>query len=221
MVREFSNFGTLRGVAKKLVDNDDLVLSNKLYINLNSYTTRVFVSYNPDFWSAYNLAKKYSEPIMIATKIMLYNQNSKKNEGYHAVCILKEGRMFYLLDPNGYMDAREQKLIYTNHTGKPIEGSAFSKKYKISLPKHEGIQSIAPGYKKIPKGYINKGGYCMFYLYIGMINILQIYETSKDNLVEICKSITDTESLDTLLEYFPEDIHLQTKNILEDIFTVQ
>tara|TARA_B100001989_G_C24550433_1_gene474156 strand:+ start:5555 stop:6214 length:660 start_codon:yes stop_codon:yes gene_type:complete len=218
MVKEFEKFGKHKGIAKKLVDKDDLVLTNKLYSNLNKFTSRTFVSYNPDFWSGYDFVKKYSEPIMIATRIMLYNQDNKKDDGYHAVCILKQRRQFYLFDPNGYMNAKQHSLIYTDHNGKPIDGPKFSKKYGISLPKYEGIQSIAPGNEKIPNGYINEGGYCMFYLYIGLMNVLKIYETSKESIVTICKKITDTKSLTTLLKYFPEDVHLKTKLILKDVF---
>lgn len=218
MVREFEKFGKHKGTAKKLVDKDDLVLTNKLYSNLNKFTSRIFVSYVPDFWSGYDMVKKSSEPIMIATRIMLYDQDSEKYSGYHAVSILKQGRQFYLFDPNGYMNAKKHAHIYTDLNGKPIDGPKFSKKYGISLPRYEGIQSIAPGSEKIPSGYINEGGYCMFYLYIGLMNILKIYEKSNENLVTICKKITDTKSLTTLLTYFPEDVHLKTKLILKDVF---
>ena len=219
MVREFEKFGKYKIHAKKLVDKDDLIMTNKLYTSLNNFTSRIFISYNPDFWTSYELVKKTSEPVIIATRIMLYNQDTEKDDGYHAVSILKQGRQFYLFDPNGYMNAYKHSLIYTDHNGKPIDGNKFSKKYGIKLPKYEGIQSLAPGSEKIPHGYIKNGGYCMFYLYIGLMNVLKIYETTyNESIVTICKKITDTKSLTTLLKYFPEDIHLKTKNILTDVF---
>lgn len=218
MVKEFEKFGKYKTIARKLVVKDDLVLTNKLYSNLNNFTSRTFVTYNPEFWNGYELAKKSSEPTMIATRIMLYNQDTKKDDGYHAVSILKQGRQIYLFDPNGYMNAKQHALIYTDHNGKPIDGPKFSKKYGIGLPKYEGIQSLAPGSEKIPNGYINEGGYCMFYLYIGLMNVLKLYETSKDSLVTICKKVTDTKSLTKLLKYFPEDVHLETKYILKTVF---
>ncbi len=68
------------------------------------------------------------------------------------------------------MNAKQHSLIYTDHNGNPIDGPKFSKKYGIGLPKYEGIQSIAPGNEKIPKGYINQGGYCMYVLSLHRID---------------------------------------------------
>ena len=218
MPKEFEKFGKYKKIAKELVDKDDIVLTNKLYSNLNKYSTRVFISYNPDFWNCYEIIKNMNTPSLFVTRMMLYNQDIKKNDGYHAVALLKQGKQFYMFDPNGYTSSKDHTYIYTDHNNKPLDGKAFSNKYKINLPKYQGIQSISPGGEKIPKGYINDGGYCMFYLYIGLKNVLNIYEKSKKSIVTICKNITDVKLESKLLEYFPKDIHLKTHEILKNIF---
>ena len=108
MPREFEKFGRLKTIAKKIVDKDDLPLCNRLYSSLNSFTTKAMLTYQEDFWVALNNIQIITSPVIIITRIQLYDQDENKNASYHAVALLKQGRKFYMFDPNGVFTQKDR-----------------------------------------------------------------------------------------------------------------
>lgn len=217
MVREFSKYGKYEKIIRKLVLNDNVKHCTTLYTTLNKFTSKVSMTYVSNFWKAHDKISSVTNPVVFVTKIKLYDQSKKKEDGFHAVALLKEDGRTYMFDPNGILTNRENYLYVTPQG--VMNGSKFSKIFDVMVPKKRGIQYIMPGLENIPPGYINAGGYCMFYLFIGLANILQKYETKNESIISLCIKITDT-SKKKLLETFPTDIHIETLNILKYIFKV-
>lgn len=213
MVKEFVNFKKYEDIAKKLVNRDNVTLSSHMYTKLNMFTSKVSIVYYSNFWKAYNEITYRKVPTIFVTKIQLYNQDTDSIDSYHAVALLKHKDDLYMFDPNGVVTKKNSTLLYMTPDG-IMDGAKLTKKFGIRLPKYYGIQYIG---KESPPGYINGGGYCMFYLFLGLKYTLTKYERSKKSLIEVCSSITDLEK-EKLLKKFPSDIHIQTAKILDFAF---
>ena len=218
-MEEFDKFGKHKSKVKKLIDEDDYAVTKKFYGNLSkNYKHVKYVDY---FWDAYDNIKKTETPLVIITRIELFNQyevGSNEKTNFHAVALIKDGDEFYMFDPNGLfyeqgMKMWEDSMLYLDKYGKTFYSHTFSKKYKLDLPRFRGIQYYSP---KSPHGYINDGGYCMFYTYIGVERVIQKYLRKRENLVELFKK--STEKKKDFEVFFPKDIHLQSLKIIKSIF---
>ena len=190
MVREFSKYGKYEEIIRKLVLNDNVKHCTTLYSSLNKFTSKVSVTYVSNFWKALDKISSVTNPVVFVTKIKLYDQSKERESGFHAVALLKEGGKMYMFDPNGIVTNKE-RYLYVTPQG-VMNGNKFSKTFGVMVPQKRGIQHIMPGWENIPPGYINAGGYCMFYLFIGLTNILQKYETKNESIISLCIKITDT-----------------------------
>tara|TARA_A100001015_G_C14833596_1_gene649578 strand:+ start:322 stop:963 length:642 start_codon:yes stop_codon:yes gene_type:complete len=213
-MEEFHKFGKHKSKVKKLIDEDDYTVTKKFYGNLSK--TYKEVKYIDYFWNAYDSIKKSKKPTVIITRIELFNQyevGPNKQTNFHAVALIKDGDEFYMFDANGICK-KTDSMLYVNEYGKTFYSHTFSKKYNLDLPRFRGIQYYTP---KSPNGYINDGGYCMFYTYIGVERVVQKYLKSKgENLVILFKKLTEKKNDFEL--FFPKDIHIQSLKIINSIF---
>ena len=213
-MREFEKFGKHKLKVKKLVDDDDLKLSKKFYGNLSRYFDNV--TYIDYFWNAYSEIKNKKEPYIIITRIELFNQyedSADDQTSFHAVALVKDKDQFYMFDPNGIFK-KTDTMLYVDEHGKTFYSETFSKKYKFKLPRYRGVQYYSPDG---PDGYIGYGGYCMFYTYIGVEKVLQIYSRNKnENLALLFQKLTEKKK--NFEELFPRDIHVQSVKLIKSIF---
>jgi len=215
-MREFEKFGKLSKIVKDMVNKDDIKHVNKFYNYLNNYTRdKVFVTYEEDFWQAYEKTKNSKVVTVICTRLKLYNKTTKKKE-YHAVALLKQNKMFYMFDPNGIVYLTDNLVYLNKEETKKYDSQLFETEYKITLPQKEGMQYLGIGWEE-KKGYINGAGYCMFYIFISLTKILDVYSKSKVNIVSLCKKYTDSPE-DKLKKYFPMDIHDSSVKVMFEIF---
>ena len=213
-MKEFDKFGKHKSKVKKLIDEDDYNVTKKFYGNLSKKYK--YVKYIDYFWDAYDSIKKVETPTVVITRIELFDQyevGSNEKTNFHAVALIKDGHEFYMFDPNGICK-KTDSMLYVDKYGKTFYSQTFSKKYKLDFPRFRGIQYYSP---KSPDGYINDGGYCMFYTYIGVERAIQKYlKTETENLVELFKKSTE-KKVDFEL-FFPRDIHIQSVKIINSIF---
>ena len=192
-MKEFDKFGKHKSTVKKLIDEDDYLVTKKFYGNLSkNYKHIKYIDY---FWDAYDTIKKVETPLVVITRIELFDQYEvglNEQSNFHAVALVKDGYKFYMFDTNGICK-KTDSMLYVDKHGKTFYSQTFSKKYKLDLPRFRGIQYYSP---KSPDGYINDGGYCMFYTYIGVERVIQQYLKSKtENLVELFKKLTEKKNI--------------------------
>lgn len=215
MVRQFEEYGVYKEIIEKMVTKDNIKYTRTFYNDLQKYNKKVKIYYEPNFWKAYSLSEDISEPTIFASRILLFDQDTQKKAGYHAVSLICDKNKRYIFDPNGIVTS-EHRYLYLCHDNIPRDGRQFSKKYLIDVPHKIGIQAIDTGIV-IPPGHINNSGYCMIYMYLGLKSILQSREKNNKSIVSLAKYLTDT-TYKKLSSLFPYDIHLKTLDIIENIF---
>ncbi len=204
----------MKRIAKKLVLDDNEIWCHKFYNSLAVYTTKVVVFYEPDIFLAIEKIKKSTRPTILLTMI-LTTDPSGKYSGTHALALIRDGKSINLFDSNGN-NGSDSDLFYTDVHRKKISQKAFGEKFKLRIPVGEGVQVFQN--TKDHKGYINKGGYCMFYVYVGIKEILRRYETDKNSSLNNIHIDIMEGSRESQLKLF-KDIHLQSLYILKDLFS--
>lgn len=246
---EFESYGENMNIVKEMVDNDTLGYVSKFYTSLsNPVSGKISVEYVPDFWKALKKIKTQRKSI-IATKIKIVNQdhlsqntcscsepgniicdtNGANKYGEHAVSLFKHtvNGKISIFDPNGVFKAADDTWLYKSKDGKKILDSAgFTGTYSgfnIDLPKFKGVQF----YCSATDGtHVNDCGYCMFYNYICMREVIAIHDGgSKKYINTIMREISDIrspsgEEPSKLHEAFPkgDDIKLKSELIIDSVF---
>jgi hypothetical protein len=214
---EFSAYGIYSGLVKMMIDKDKPKSMIKRFYE--SFKSCIPVKY----YKSLEYAMVYLNTIengITATTVSLKNNISKKLHS-HAICILKKNSKYYLFDPNGAIILNKQKDYYMYFYGnnKNLTTTSFvnilKDLYNIKDFVYEdyylGIQTTAPDHKK--SRYINRGGFCMFYLFLFIQYILENWSD-----YEIESVIKYNYEYDTGVFPKPTDMYEKSKDIIENIF---
>lgn len=236
-VIEFKKYGKFSNVIKKMVDDDYIPYTTKFYESLS--TKNLEIKYIDDFWKSIEFIKSSSR-IIIATRIEIVNQehlydleskqcscltsnkicNINKGDKYssHAVSLFKNRKngKIYMFDPNGNFNKDKDKWLYKSKDGNfLLDSENFSKNYNIDLPEYEGIQKYCKSLK-VNREFIDNCGYCMFYNFIGIEKVRDIFLSkngTKKDITEVIKSLSDCKNKKNLFSTFPLDKNLGEKSL--------
>jgi hypothetical protein len=139
----------------------------------------------------------------------------------HAICFIHKKDKYYLYDPNGpVLNNSDYKFGYRsqyNMTTKQLITALYTNfNIKIEYEKYNiGIQAFAPS--KIKTSFISNGGYCMFFVYLFIQNIISKWTI--ENISSIIhhkykKKISDRG----IFKYTAVDFEKLTIKIINDVF---
>jgi hypothetical protein len=142
---EFSKYGKLQHIVRRIVDHDDEFLISSLYQHLDA----LFI---PKFWKAVQTAREMSlyRHVVIGTHLQMHNTYTDEYQ-MHAVSVWfnKNGKGF-MYDPNGDALDDWEFVGYKTH-------ETIRRVFQI-----DSSRGSPPPYVDSP-GYIHGGGYCEFY----------------------------------------------------------
>jgi hypothetical protein len=176
--REFSKFRKgSRHKVRKLVNYDEnahIFFTPDVILGKNKFKN-ITVVYEKSSADAINmLVKRGDESVkIIVTRIRLYDNDTQQAVpgagGFHSIFFILKGDIIYLYDPNGNYSNKD-RYIYKFNRNEPSTDMTEVQKYlrqktkrlskEVIVPTVQGIQQT---HKTINNGYINDGGYCMFY----------------------------------------------------------
>jgi hypothetical protein len=214
---EFSGYGNKSKIVRKLVDEDDFNITTKFYESLG-------IAYQPDFSTAMQSIKLAAPttalPLyIIATRIRIGDKENINSElNFHAVCLVRVLNNIYFFDPNGYIRNPTYTFMYPNVKGgyDYLNTDVFLSKFagQIRYSKREGIQIF--NNSPDDEGYINGGGYCMFYIYCFISNLINAFNRGVDLNSYVTNIFQHDYANDTGI--FPDDLGIYSRDVIKSIF---
>ena len=167
---EFSQFGSLKDLIEGLVESD---MHAKEFFESLYDGGEVEVCYESKLSEAINKLKEAtkstkSDKLIVVTTIELFDtENHILSGSRHSIFFVYSNNTIYLYDPNGVYN--KSKTFAYNHENKFYPNTNAFKNFlktqfpdkKIIVPTKIGIQQSIETPDNT--GWINEGGYCMFY----------------------------------------------------------
>ena len=144
----------------------------------------------------------------------------------HAICFIRKKDKYYLYDPNGpVLDDSEYKFGYRHQydiTTRQLILTLYNN-FNINIDYENynvGIQAFAPD--KIETSFISSGGYCMFFVYLFIKNIISRWKTNELTDSDIGSIIHYKYKKKIInrgiFKYTTKDFEKLTVTIINDIF---
>jgi hypothetical protein len=213
---EFSAYEKNADTVKQMVDDDNLQITKtffkKLGINYEENIEKIL----PELIK--NLSRY--EFLIIPTRVRFLEKKYpiEIKDNFHAVCLVLFKGVIYFFDPNGVTQDPKYSFVYDKKEF--LSTKEYLKKFdlsnKIVYIKQEGPQIFSTSSKS---KYINNGGYCMFYNYLFIENLIEKYK-NHELTHQYIKDIFEYQYDTGMMGIFPTNnlIGKRSKQIIDEIF---
>jgi hypothetical protein len=235
--KEFSSYKKYSNLVESIVNRDEPIEKvSYFYESLSVSCSTPIVRYFTDIDTAMYFLITNREDCIAVCKIRFSKsgslwsaagyQNGSAAADTHAICFIRKKDKYYLYDPNGPSLAdSEYKFGYRYQSDMSTEQLilALYNNFSINIDYENynvGIQAFAPD--KIETSFISSGGYCMFYVYLFIKNIISrwtIHELTDAYIKSIIHYKYKKKIINRgIFKYTTKDFEKLTVKIINDIF---
>jgi len=170
---EFSAYEKNADTVKQMVDDDNLQITKTFYKKLGINYEENIEKILPEL---INNLSQY-EFLIIPTRVRFLEKKYpiEIKDNFHAVCLVVFKGVIYFFDPNGVTPDSKYSFVYNKKEFLSTKEylKKFDRSNKIVYIKQEGPQIFSTSSKS---KYINNGGYCIFYNYLFIENLIEKYK---------------------------------------------